>query len=112
MNQRGVSSSSSSSSSSSEKNKSGGFSVAPKMNARWHVGPAFDPREEEEEEAKRKRKNKNGGGGGGGDDDMSVSDDGNGKEKLAVRIFWASSWTIDRSNTGSRGIWINSDYAC
>ena len=55
---------------------------------------------------------KNGGGGGGGDDDMSVSDDGNGKEKLAVRIFWASSWTIDRSNTGRRGIWINSDYAC
>ena len=29
--------------------------VAPKMNARWHVGPAFDPREEEEEEKARFR---------------------------------------------------------
>jgi hypothetical protein len=82
MNQRGVSSSSSSSSSSSEKNKSGGFSVAPKMNARWHVGPAFDPREEEEEEAKRKRKNKNGGGGDNGGDGPAIKSDGLEREEM------------------------------
>ena len=50
--------------------KGGGFSVAPKMNARWHVGPAFDPREKEEEEAKRKKRTTS------GEDEKGIKSDG------------------------------------
>ena len=50
--------------------KGGGFSVAPKMNARWHVGPAFDPREKEEEEAKRKKRTTS------GEDEKAIKSDG------------------------------------
>ena len=53
-----------------KKRKGGGFSVAPKMNARWHVGPAFDPREKEEEEAKRKKRTTS------GEDEKAIKSDG------------------------------------
>ena len=50
------------------------------MNARWHVGPAFDPTEEEEEEKKKRNTNTNkssSGGSGGYTYDWST-DDGSG----------------------------------
>ena len=50
------------------------FSVAPKMNARWHVGPAFDPTEEEEEEKKKRNANTNKSFGGSGVQEPIKSD--------------------------------------
>ena len=58
------------------------FSVAPKMNARWHVGPAFDPHEEEEEEKKKRNTNTNKSFGGSGGKEEPIKSDGLEREEM------------------------------
>ena len=62
------------------------FSVAPKMNARWHVGPAFDPHEEELAEEKKKRNATNANasfpGGGSGGNEAPIKSDGLEREEM------------------------------
>ena len=61
------------------------FSVAPKMNARWHVGPAFDPHEEEEAEEKKKRNATNATTsfpGGSGGNEAPIKSDGLEREEM------------------------------
>ena len=61
------------------------FSVAPKMNARWHVGPAFDPHEEELAEEKKKRNATNANTsfpGGSGGNEAPIKSDGLEREEM------------------------------